>query len=623
MEAWTGRRIALLTAILWLPLLVIAPTGLYLVDEVVQYSSIVAFADRGNFTVGNGYDVYQSADLSLLFLRPGPDGLVAQYPFGFTILAAPFQAAMGIRGIFVLNALSGALALWATWKLVNILSGRDVAILATLILLVGTYLANYAIAVWPHAVALAFAMAAVLCAAKVVDSDAFRPVPAVCGGLILAIGITIRTDVALILPALAVWLVLFAPRPYIHLICAAAGLVPALLGSAWVNSIKFGIFSPFTYGLENSGGVSLRGHISVLAVISIACAITLLIRHLPKHRKHLVLWVLAAITLSLASVPPVWEFCARLLTGIYVLVVDLSQHPHVGLYPEIARDEHGLVTFWTLHKKALAQSLPWIGLLPILTLSERRHRKGIALAILVVTIVILPFSAKVWHGGLAANMRYFLYAIPFLAYLAALGLVTLGKFAAPSKILVLRAALLTMAGLSILSVVTPYWSGHLIEHRLPPIIFLLLPLLSIYFIITRRMTSLLWIAIIVALVWSAYSAYVFDVMKTFSLRARAQQVSKAYTEFVPANAIVYDNFSPGFAGLIDRGDTVFALTGLGDGSIDEAFVKEAIADGRVIVARDPILLTQIETTLSGLKIDRILLGSIGDEPVYAYSLLSQ
>ncbi|MSU91533.1 hypothetical protein GE300_18295 [Rhodobacteraceae bacterium 2CG4] len=622
MGTWSGRRIAILAVVLWLPLLLVAPTGFYTVDEVVQYLSVVAFAEHGSLAIGNGYEIYESDDLTLLFLRPGPTGLVAQYPFGFTIIAAPFQAALGIRGLFILNLLAAAVAIWATWKLVNILSGRRVAIPAALILLLGTFLSNYAVAVWPHALALAFVMSATLFAAKVAESNSFRPILAGSGGLILGLGILIRTDVALVLPAITAWLVLFAPRPYIHLICAAAGLLPVLLGAALVNSAKFGIFNPFTYGSKGDGGVSLSGHVSVLAIVLVACAATLLYRHFPRHRRLLTFGALALVVLSSALFPLVQEFYARLLKGLYVLIVDLSQHPDVGRYPELARDEYGRVTFWTLHKKALAQSLPWIGLLPLLALTEDRHRKGIVLASLVIIIVILPFSAKAWHGGLAANMRYFIYTLPFLAYLAALSLVALQKSAAPSTSLALRAALLTLLGLSLLSVVTPFWSGYLIEHRLPPLLVLLLAAASLLWLLTRRFASMLWILSIVALVWSGYTAYVNDVTQALSLRARAQLVSNAYAAMVPKGAVVYDNFVPAFAGLIERGDTLLALTGLGDGSMDEAFVREAIADGRMIVGRDAAHLAQIQASLSGLDIQRTKLGSIGEEPVYGFSLAS-
>lgn len=620
MEAWTGRRIALLTAILWLPLLVIAPTGLYLVDELVQYGAIVAFARDGGFVVGNGWDLYASEDLKWLYLREGPDGLVAQYPFGFSMIAAPFYLLGGMRGVFALNMLGACASVWLTWRIAERLSGREVAAASALILLLATYLANYVAALWPHGVSLGLALAASYGAVVCGTSEKLRPAPAIAGGICLGVGILVRTDVALLLPALGAWMVLQARRPYSHLLLAGAGAALPLLLGAWGNLIKFGVFNPFTYGADGSGGVSLSTHLPTLAGMIAACSLVLLWRHVPGRRRLFLGATAVTLVAAFVLLPELRAAAKTLARGADVLLIDLSRHSAVGTRLGIERDENGIVTFFNMHKKALGQSLPWLGLLPLLVLADRQHRPGITLALLTTIAVVLPFMALSWHGGYAPNMRYFLYAVPFLSYLGGIALVALAERAPPTRPLILRTMLVSLLAFAAVMILAPGLSGHLLEHRLPPLLMAALALLSIVVTVSGRMHRALWVLALLSLTWAFVSAYALDVRQGLSVRAYGEKLGRAYAALVPPGSVVYDNFTQSHWALVERGDAILAVSGTVDGGVDRDFVRKAAQDGRGIVVRDPELFSAVQAALEGLNPQTSVLGTVDDQTLQMFTV---
>lgn len=620
MEVWTGRRIALLTALLWLPLLVIAPNGLYTVDELVQFGAIFALAQDGSFVVGNGWDIYPSDDLKWLYLREGSGGLVSQYPLGFSIIAAPFYLLGGIRGLFVLNALGAGASVWFTWRIADRLSGKNVAAVSALVLVLATYLANYAVALWPHGLSLGLALGASYCAVLCATSDRLRLGIAIIGGLCLGVGILVRTDVALLLPALGAWMVLRAQRPYAHLLLAGAGSAVPLLFGVWGNQAKFGILNPFTYGADAGGGVSLSTHLPVLASMSAGCALILLWRHISDRRRALLATTAIAVVTAVVLFPEFRSAATKLAEGANILLIDLSSHPLKSWQPGIERDESGSVTFFNLHKKALGQSLPWLGMLPLLFLAGREHRPGIVLSLLAAVTVVLPFVALSWHGGYGPNMRYFLYAVPFLSYLGGIALVTLAERAPPTRSLILRSVLLSVVALTIIIALAPDVSGRLLEHRLPPLLMGALALLSITVVVSGRMHRALWVLALLSLTWAFVSAYALDVRQGLSVRAYAERLGRAYAELVPPGSVVYDNFTQSHWALVERGDAILAVSGTVEGGADTDFVQKAARDGRGIVVRDPELVSAVRAALEGLDPQVSTLGTVDDQQLQIFTV---
>jgi len=91
----------------------------------------------------------------------------------------------------------------------------------------------------------------------------------------------------------------------------------------------------------------------------------------------------------------------------------------------VRRLADGTLWFWGLPKKALFQSLPWLGVLGFLVAARDVPWRPVAIVLTVSAIWALPFVALSWHGGLGSNMRYLLPILPGLAALAAWTLVRL------------------------------------------------------------------------------------------------------------------------------------------------------------------------------------------------------
>jgi hypothetical protein len=110
---------------------------------------------------------------------------------------------------------------------------------------------------------------------------------------------------------------------------------------------------------------------------------------------------------------------ARAASGARALLIDatLIEDPRPGM----ARQPDGTLLFWGLAKKALGQSLPWLGLLAAVAFLPRREgrRDAYLLCIFAVAIGLAPFVPRAWHGGLGGNMRYFLPLLPLLTALFA------------------------------------------------------------------------------------------------------------------------------------------------------------------------------------------------------------
>ena len=81
----------------------------------------------------------------------------------------------------------------------------------------------------------------------------------------------------------------------------------------------------------------------------------------------------------------------------------------------------GTRSFWGLSKKALGQSLPWLGLLALLLRPQlwQGRSRSFTCALIFTALFMLPFLIRSWHGGMSSNMRYFLPALPVLSILAA------------------------------------------------------------------------------------------------------------------------------------------------------------------------------------------------------------
>lgn len=400
-----------------------ASTGLYNIDEAIYLAAMESMSGRGSLIIENGYEQFQSDGLRLWFLVWGPNGLAPQYPPGTAIAGGLFHFVMGVRGPIVLSALAAIATLFVTRALARDVSGReDVALLSVILLFAGSFWIDYAFAVWPHAISVLFVTCAVLCTLRALPDAKASGYWAALAGLAVGVGLSIRTDTVLILPTIGVAFLIFAARPWRCCVFSAIGLLPGCLAIALINNYKFGTFNPISYGGHDKGGIALSSHLGSIAALALVFVLLLVLRRVRwSAQLKTAAWVLGAVALvAIILVPKLSAFAHAYILGVYRLGIDLRAIDEVNQNIVAAGD--GTVLFWNVAKKALGQSMPWIGVMALLAVQPWPLRARASIWVFLVAIVVwtLPFVVRSWHGGLGNNMRYFLPVLPIISVIGAL-----------------------------------------------------------------------------------------------------------------------------------------------------------------------------------------------------------
>jgi 4-amino-4-deoxy-L-arabinose transferase-like glycosyltransferase len=395
----------------------VAPVALEMIDEVAYYGAAIAMTERASMVVENGWDQFQADALRAGFLTPGPNGLVPQYPPGAAILGAPLYALFGMRGLVLLNALAAGLTLFVVRGIARAAYEReDVALSAVLLLLLATFWTEYAFGVWPHALAGLFVALALWGFLRALRSDRAATRWALAAGLAAGVGILVRVDTVLILPALGAGAILFAARPVAVLAAGAAGVLPGAAALSAINAWKFGTWNPLSYGAE-TGGVTLAHHLpSLLAVVALAAFLAAFRAAPGRHRPLLLVAGALATVVAALVLPTLRDTTAAWGRGAAGLIFDAEL-----LGGDSVTDIDGVRYFWNLPKKALGQSIPWIGALAALLVLPAVARARQATVVMAIALFVwgLPFLLTSWYGGWGINMRYFLPMLPVLAVLGA------------------------------------------------------------------------------------------------------------------------------------------------------------------------------------------------------------
>lgn len=400
-----------------------ARLGFFIIDEAIYLFAADTFRLTGSLILQNGLDLEQSDDLlwtNLLSLGPG--GLTSQYPPGTTFVWAPFLSLFGERSIIVLNALATAGALFATRGLALRLFGDPAAALgACLLYLFGTFTLEYAFVYWPHMVSVWTIVLSFSLFLDAMDDKRGTVLPAALSGLILGAGMLFRLDNVLLLPVFAILSVLFAVAPLRLMAGGALGILPSVLILGLVNQQKFGTFNPLSYG-GKSGLTNIEVYLPFAGVGLLVLLLLGMFRMYPPRRSWPVLIALGGVAglAALSAVPPLRSIAADYVVGGFRLMVDArsTYSAPAGIVPM----PDGTTLFWGLAKKALAQSLPWLGLLFLLTQPGfwRERARSNVIVLIFVAIFSFPFAINAWHGGMSSNMRYFLPLLPFVSVLGAM-----------------------------------------------------------------------------------------------------------------------------------------------------------------------------------------------------------
>lgn len=416
----------------------IAPPMPFIIDGGVYLDMARAMAEDGSLAIETNGGVEDAPALTKYLTRADGALVYPQYPSGYAFIATPFYTLFGVRGLMLMNALAMLGCVWLTYFTAKrLFKDENTSLIAAGILLLATFISNYALAIWPHMLSLAVWLGAI--SAAIVGNDQtrsnHRALWFAAAGLIIGLGVNIRIDSILLFGVLFVWLGLFArPADRMAPLWIFVGAAPALLFAAWLNQLKFGAFTPVSYG-SSSGATDIRGYLPVMAaggaalaavwLINIPAALAETQRRIGAQR----LIIVAAIS-GFALIAVMHDFIWRIAYGAYVLVVNLQAH-NAYFQAGVEPNEFGQLMFWGYPKKALIQSLPFLPLIiiPAFSMTRGKHVAATALCLLTIAAPIAFYSINQWHGGGSYNMRYFIPALPFIAILSAVALREMAKTA--------------------------------------------------------------------------------------------------------------------------------------------------------------------------------------------------
>lgn len=447
--------------------LAVVRPGYMSIDEVTHNFMLKSLVEDRSFTIWNGFEEHPSVELTGEQVSPVAGHLAAQYPYFFSLLAAPLYGVFGFRAPFLLNALGVLLAVAATFLLGRrLFDSVGLAATAAATLVATTYLGEYAHAAWPHGITVGLTTTAFYVMVQGLDArgrEALRP--CLLSGLLGGLATGMRLDALFLLPTLVLPFVFASPARLREAVMVALGSAPAFLGQALINHVRFGSYAPVSYGDKPaqafSGSLVPYLQLAVLGMGAVALAWTLsrrwtverLQRALPsaESRRNAITLVLVATGVLVLFVPTLRPLVPPKIRGLAGTLLDMRLLRPQGLRPfHVAA---GLIYYAGVPKKALLQSCPLLvaAALPILdALSARRERREIALLTLVPLVVCGVFGTLSWHGGGGVNLRYLLPALPFLSLLAVMPLRDAAHRAGPART---RTAILGGAALAVLAYV--------------------------------------------------------------------------------------------------------------------------------------------------------------------------
>lgn len=431
MHASTRINVLLITGLgaLCVGLALLVDPGPFSIDEATYQHMVQSFVQGHGVRVWNGYEEYPSPELTSRWIRESGGHLYGQYPFLYVLLAAPFQAALGFRGLFVVNALAFVIATWLCFRLSRQLLGSlEAAYLGAGLFAIASFAGNYAVAAWPHALAVALVLGGASLAASAFAAVDRTSLPALGAGACLGLALGVRLDTALVGPVVLAPFVLARRLRWRTLLGIGLGALGPLAASSVCNGLRWGDWFPASYGR------SVMRVWPVAIALGGAAALGVLLHFRDRigslRRQRVLLAGAALLLVSSLLLRPLREHGAAWGRGLWTLLVDLSALPVDRTEPGMSRSAEGAVIYFGTVKKALLQSCPYLGVLIVLAGGARRapnERRALALLLATAALVALFYARTSWHGGLSFNLRYFCVCLPFLAIAAGFALARLAE----------------------------------------------------------------------------------------------------------------------------------------------------------------------------------------------------
>ncbi|MEW6347637.1 MAG: hypothetical protein AB1646_01120 [Thermodesulfobacteriota bacterium] len=409
--------------------------GYLSIDEAVYHWLCVSFDRVGDLAIMNGYEEFPSPELSHPYFTIHDGRIFAPFPYLFPILAWPLYKMDGFRGLFLCNSLAfvGVVVL-CFFTARRMFKDVDLALNSCLLLVLGSFAWEYSQSAWPHMVALLFVTAAFCC-----FTHSYWPTTGRAGrlwgmaaGLVAGFSSGIRTDTILTFPALVLPFLFARPWRPRDAVTVVAGAIPGLAVSAMCNYLKFGEFSPFSYGQYQPNAdalASLRG-LAIPALMGLVIAWvmtrTACADAVKRHGKWLLVLACAAGIVAVAANPAIVQLAASILANARTSLVDIRALDPGMVFPPMERTASGAVAHAGAFKTALLQSMPFLALLivPIASILRRETDRTALIVLFVTPLTVAGYGAYSFlqfeaGGGLCLNLRYLLPCMPFFAMLCA------------------------------------------------------------------------------------------------------------------------------------------------------------------------------------------------------------
>jgi 4-amino-4-deoxy-L-arabinose transferase-like glycosyltransferase len=555
-------------------LFLLAP-GHLSIDEAVYHLMARSFVHSGDLGIWNGYQEFPSPELLLPLFQVHGGETFPPYPSLFPILAAPFYWLAGYHGLFLFNALAFVGVVWLCYATARaIFNDTDLALNASLILVLASYAWEYSQAAWPHAASTLFVLGAAYCAVRAhkTMNDRVSLAWALAAGLAAGLGTGVRLDTVFVVPALVIPFLFVSPWRPLRALVVCLGAIPGLALISALNYFKFGVLSPFSYGVAGGGATSGLGPYLTIAVVGLVlttalwCATRLGNRgFLRAHR-----WSLTAALILLCSafivIPQVWELISRIAIGAYQLLVDLRIRDLDIVEGGLSRSPGGGMIYIQGLKKSLLQNCPYLVVLalPFADLLRGNNARFLAVLFLVPAAFVAVYSFFAWHGGQALNMRYFVPTLPFLAVLTACAWRRLPKNIGQPWILVCMAVVFAVQFIATVPRPASAAVQEIVYLTLPLVLALLLGLFMLIWSVRGGdgapgfVRGGLVATTVAALTWAGLVAFGYDLPRSYFVRKGRADFVKSIERHVQPDSLLFTDATDQFFGLIDHGRVRFA-----------------------------------------------------------------
>ncbi len=548
------------------------PRGTFTIDESSYIASIVGLQD-GTLAVEASTNLAPSPELYGFDAAPRGRPLVAPVasssPPLYAPIALPFSL-LGVRGLMALQILSFLACAALVFTFVRRIAQRDdVAWLAFVTFVVGSFTLEYAQAIWPHALSMALVMGAFELASRV--RAGASPWLAAGAGACVAIAAGLRYQNIVLVAAVALGLA-FVPRPRLRaaLLAFVIGAAPVILASSFMNHVRYDSWNPISKGggyLEVARGRSQSADIVVEA-----------------------------------------------FTSTWGRVVDYSVWP---VSPDLTKDaDTGAITLGKYTKKALLQSAPW-AIVPLIAMMFALRRRSssavvdptrtelLAMGVIVAgtlgTFAIFGFKR---YDGWSFNQRYFLELVPLLACGVAL---VIARAALPLRHLLTGVMAGAALGFAVLFV-DAQWRGFALM-KIPFV--LALGACAAWYLASRAKVSIAaFVAVLgISLGWAASMQLGDDLPGSRWIRlANAERLAhlEPYIPDEPTVLFTYGGNKDAYGPLLLDHDILIVDTWIDEGKTARAVIDSAFAAGRRVFILAPIpreILMPMVAHLRGSRVE--------------------